>query len=85
MPWICRLAPGEHIIEFEWLDNGAPDMPHIVQWRPVFADADWMTQPITDRTVQIQNLDCWRDYELRVCREDGTAGVKRLARTGPVR
>lgn len=83
-PYICRLAPGETYIELEWLDNGAPECAHAVQWRPMFAADEWRTQPASEHTVRIEGLECWCEYELRVVREGGEAGLVRLARTCPV-
>ncbi len=82
-PYICRLAPAEHSIDLQILDNAAPDAARRVRYRKVGTEA-WQAEPMTGCTHTICGLDSDCEYELVVCRAEDEAKCSRvrLARTG---
>ena len=81
IPIVCRVAPGDCRIEFEWYDKGS-NSEHLVRFRPADHE-EWQSLPLTGPVAVIGNLKNDEDYEFQVCRCDGAA-VSRLkyARTG---
>lgn len=77
--YICRIAPSENAIHFEWLDIG--EMEYSVYYRKRNT-ADFILCGKTKWTeFDIENLDADIDYELYVCSGEKKSLV-RLARTG---
>ena len=83
-PYICRLAPAEHAIDLEVLDNGAPESAHSIYIRPRGSDADWRIVPMSGATVCIDELESDCDWEFFAARNDDPShrSALRLARTG---
>jgi len=82
-PYICRLAPYETELQLQWFDRGAPDAEHSLHYA-LRGSNDWKSLPLKKSAVTLQNLQRDAEYELFVCRADGTKSNFRLARTGPV-
>ena len=77
--YICRVAPGEHAIHFEWLSIGSKE--YAVYYKKRNADR-FILAGKTDRTAyDITGLDTKTDYEFYVCAGEKKS-VVRLARTG---
>lgn len=70
-PYICRMAPGEGSLTFEWLDNDFSG-EHTVYWKKRGADA-WESRAITGPVMTLTDLAPYTDYELFVARGDGSA------------
>ena len=81
-PFICRLAPHEHSIEFEWFDNGNAG-PHTAYCRIWGSKRPYIEKPLSASYAVIAGLEAGRDYELFVVRENsGDKSPVRRFRTG---
>lgn len=69
-PFLCRLAPHENSIEFEWFDNGDSG-PHTVFCRIWGSDRPYIVKSLSGPCGVIDGLETGRDYELFISREDG--------------
>ena len=77
--YICRIAPSETAIHFEWLDTGAEDYSVFYRVRD---EKDFICYGKTNGTeFDIVNLEPETDYEFYVKTDDKTSLI-RLARTG---
>ena len=84
-PFVVRIAPEEHHIDLEWIDNGAPGAAHQLYWREKDGEGPYSSQVLTGTQARIEGLDCDTDYAFYVERTDGSArSALRLARTGAV-
>lgn len=77
--YICRIAPGESNIHFEWLDIGAGEYTVFYRKRD---ETDFMLCGKTEKcTFDIVDLDDGADFEFYV-EAEGKKSLVRLARTG---
>ena len=77
--YICRIAPCENAIHFEWLSIG--DVEYSVFYRQRNSD-DFMLYGKTNKTeFDIKNLKTETDFEFYVCADEKKSLI-RLARTG---
>lgn len=81
--YISRLAPGETDLTLEWTD-ATQEGSYILQWRPMFACEPWQEKPVQGYEAYIDGLQPWRDYEVRVARQNGELCRTRFFRTGKV-
>lgn len=80
---ICRLAPYKNGVSLEWLDT-IQEMEYILEWRAMYENADWTRKQVFGHQAEIDGLESWRDYEIRVARMDGVRSDPLLFRTAPV-
>ena len=77
--YICRVAPGENKIHFEWLDAGEPAYSVFYRKRDTGV---FLLRGSTEGTeFDIENLDTDCDFEFYVCAGEKKSLI-RLARTG---
>lgn len=82
-PFICRLAPHNDSIEFEWFDNGSAG-PHTAYCRIWGSGRPYLKKILPGPCACIDGLETGRDYELFVAREEsGAKSPVRRFRTGP--
>lgn len=77
--YICRIAPAENTIHFEWLDTGADE--YCIFCRKRGSETFYLYGKNTTTEFDIENLDSDTDYEFYVCAGQKKSLV-RLARTG---
>ena len=80
---ICRIAPDLTSVELEWLDLGG-DSPAFLEWRELYRGEDWHRTGTEGNTAVLTGLVPWMDYQVRLCRADGTQSAIRFFRTGEV-
>lgn len=79
--YICRVAPSENAIHFEWHDAG--EASYCIYCRPM-GEGEFALCSTTEATAfDITGLPEGKDYEFYVCAGEKKSLV-RLARTGPV-
>ena len=86
-PYICRVAPAQNAIAFDFIDNGASSKAtHTLFYRERNTGADFTALPLeNDDCGHIVGLRFHTDYEFYVVRDcDGASSEVRLARTGAV-
>lgn len=79
-PYVCRLAPFLDGFEFEWFDKNS-DKAHKVFYR-IRGEAEEAMLPVKERTVRIEGLREYCDYEFYVESAEGVKSNIRLVRTG---
>lgn len=77
--YICRIAPGENSIHFEWLDIGKAE--YSVFYRTRNAESFICCGKTNKTEFDIENLKTDTDFEFYVCSGENKSLV-RLARTG---
>lgn len=82
LPYICRLAPWDTGLEFEWFDKGC-DGKHTVYYGKRGSQKKTALE-ITESVVKIDGLETMVDYEFYIEAENGNKSHSRLFRTGPV-
>lgn len=81
-PYICRIAPGEDFIEFEWIDEGY-DGVHFVNWRLADSRDEYEQVQLSEDSSLLSELKIDCDYEFFITRAEGEKRSDvRLARTG---
>lgn len=80
-PYICRVAPQENGVTFDWLPNGS-DL-YTVYFRRRDSEIFEKLGTTADTTYTVSDLETLTDYEFYVETEKGKSRV-RLARTGAV-
>ena len=68
-PYICRLAPTDHSFTLQWLDNGG-DGAHTLYYRLRGSEDEWVSVPLTEKTVTVKGIENLVDYELYIERDD---------------
>ena len=81
-PFICRLAPSENGLEFEWFDKNC-DGKHTLYYG-LRGGEEKTAVEITDSVVTIDGLESMVDYEFYIEAENGNKSYTRLFRPGPV-
>lgn len=83
LPFVCRLAPEEHGIAFEWIDAGFSG-PHRAFCRVWGASGPWKELALETPCASFGGLESGREYELFVSRtgESGRSASRRFF-TGP--
>ena len=77
--YICRIAPCENAIHFEWLSIG--DVEYSVFYRQRNSDDFILIGKTNDTEFDIKNLKTETDFEFYVCTDEKKSLI-RLARTG---
>lgn len=81
-PYICRIAPGEDSIEFEWFDKDY-DGRHFVNWRSADSGDAYEQEELTGHSGLLRGLKRECDYDFFITRAEGEEKSDvRLARTG---
>ena len=83
IPDICQLCPGYDYLELAWQDS-IPAQTYTVCWRGCFDNSTWEQIETNENHAKIEHLTPWRDYEVKVVRQDGVASKVRLFRPAPV-
>ena len=81
-PYICRIAPAEDSVEFQWLDNGC-DGVHAVFYSKR-NDEKKTKKTVCDHMVTLDGLAKETEYEFYIEAENGKKSRTRLFRTGKV-
>ena len=68
-PYICRLAPADESFSLEWFDNGS-DGAHTLYYRLRGSEDEWISMPLTAKSVKVTGLQNLVDYELYIERDD---------------
>lgn len=82
VPYICRLAPGEHAVEIEWRYPGGEG--DCTLWYTLRGEENWIRQPGRGPLLRIDGLRRDQDYQLYLELPDGTRSMTRLFRTGEI-
>ena len=81
VPYICRLAPFATGFEAEWI--GDETMAHTLFYKRREAKS-YASLTVLDRVVRVSGLECDREYEFYIEREDGRRSNTRLVRCGEI-